>query len=118
VALDNVWHFNVKGNAHRVDGPAVEWPDGHREWWVDGLRHRLDGPAVEYANGSCQWYVNGKRHRLDGPARKWARHYEWYVDDVSYAQWRGVPVVASDDCAFHFSLSFNFFLFSSREVEA
>lgn len=21
---------------HRVDGPAVIWPDGHTTWWVDG----------------------------------------------------------------------------------
>ena len=46
--------------AHRTDGPAVEWPDGHKQWWVDEKLHRLDGPAVEYANGEKEWYVNDK----------------------------------------------------------
>ena len=30
--------------------------------------HRIDGPAVEYTNGSKYWFVEGKYHRLDGPA--------------------------------------------------
>jgi hypothetical protein len=29
-------HRNEKGKRHRVDGPAVEWPDGTCEWWVEG----------------------------------------------------------------------------------
>ena len=44
---------------HRLDGPAVEWADGGKAWWVDGKRHRLDGPAIEYANGYKSWYVDG-----------------------------------------------------------
>lgn len=35
---------------HRVNGPAVEWPDGDKEWWVNGLRHREDGPAACLGN--------------------------------------------------------------------
>ena len=45
---------------HRLDGPAVEYADGHKQWWVDEKLHRLDGPAVEYANGEKEWYVNDK----------------------------------------------------------
>jgi len=44
---------------HRHDGPAVEWFDGTKAWWVDGKRHRLDGPAIEYADGDKFWYVDG-----------------------------------------------------------
>jgi len=43
---------------HREDGPAVEYANGERAWYVDGKLHRLDGPAVEYVNGSKAWYVN------------------------------------------------------------
>src|SRR6059058_3002005 len=25
------------GKRHRTDGPAVEWPDGTREWWLEGV---------------------------------------------------------------------------------
>jgi len=66
---------------HRIDGPAVEWSDGSKEWWVDGKKHRLDGPAYEQANGSKAWYVDGKLHRLDGSAIEQADGYkEWYVE--------------------------------------
>jgi len=45
---------------HRTDGPACEWADGSKAWWVDGKRHRLDGPALEWSNGAKFWYVDGK----------------------------------------------------------
>jgi hypothetical protein len=67
---------------HRVDGPAVEWRDGNKEWWVDGKRHRVDGSAVETAS-SKHWYVDGKRHRMDGPAVEWYDGgKEWWVFGV------------------------------------
>ena len=44
---------------HRLDGPAVEWADGSKAWYVNGKLHRLDGPAVEYADGGKAWYVDG-----------------------------------------------------------
>ena len=95
---------------HRIDGPAVEWIDGSKQWWVNSHLHRLDGPAAEYENGYKMWYVNGKQHRLDGPAVEWLdgskegyvngyRHRldgpaiewsdgskEWYVDDKKYSE--------------------------------
>lgn len=74
--------YNDKGQLHRLDGPAVEWADGDKEWWVEGKPHRLDGPAVEWANGAKWWYVESKLHRLDGPAIEWADGTkEWYVND-------------------------------------
>jgi hypothetical protein len=45
---------------HRLDGPAVEWSDGDKSWWVAGERHRLDGPAIEYADGRKYWYLDGE----------------------------------------------------------
>ena len=66
---------------HRLDGPAYEYADGYKEWYVNGKLHRLDGSAVEYADGCKGWYVNGKRHRLDGPAVEWADGDKaWYVN--------------------------------------
>ena len=44
---------------HRLDGPASEWANGNKAWYVNGKRHREDGPAVEYADGDRSWYVNG-----------------------------------------------------------
>ena len=74
--------YNDKDERHRLDGPAVEWLDGYKAWWIDGKLHRLDGPAVEDAYGYKAWFVDGKRHRLDGPAVEYADgSKEWWVND-------------------------------------
>jgi hypothetical protein len=75
-------HRNEKGELHRTDGPAVERPNGYREWWVEGKPHRVDGPAIEWANGDRSWWVEGKLHRVDGPAIEWANggYREWWVE--------------------------------------
>jgi hypothetical protein len=53
-------HRNEKGELHRTDGPAVEYADNYREWYLNGKLHRVDGPAIEYKDGSCEWWQNGK----------------------------------------------------------
>lgn len=30
--------YNEKDQLHRENGPAVEWVDGHKEWWVNGKK--------------------------------------------------------------------------------
>jgi hypothetical protein len=50
----------LKGQLHREDGPAHEYPDGTKYWYLNGGYHREDGPAVEYSNGLKAWYLNGK----------------------------------------------------------
>jgi hypothetical protein len=56
----NIRWYNDKDQLHRLDGPAVEYADGSKEWYVDGKLHRLDGPAIEYTDGHKAWYVNGE----------------------------------------------------------
>jgi Mor family transcriptional regulator len=35
--------------------------DGKTIWYnLNGQRHREDGPALEYADGTKEWYLNGK----------------------------------------------------------
>jgi hypothetical protein len=53
---------NKEGKYHRGnDKPAVEWVDGRKDWYINGLRHREnDKPAIEYSDGSKLWYINGK----------------------------------------------------------
>jgi hypothetical protein len=66
---------------HREDGPAVEWSDGGKYWYLDGKRHRKDGPAAEGTDGTKEWYLDGKLHREDGPAIEWdGGPKEWYLD--------------------------------------
>jgi len=49
------------GGIHCEDGPAVIWPNGEEEYWVDGKRHREDGPAIIWPDGQKEYWVDGKR---------------------------------------------------------
>ena len=69
---------NLEGELHREDGPAVEWADGTKSWWLNGQRHREDGPAIEYADGDKKWFLNGQCHREDGPAIEYANGVKWW----------------------------------------
>jgi hypothetical protein len=44
---------------HRIDGPAIEYADGSKAWYVNGKLHRTDGPAIAYADGDKVWWVDG-----------------------------------------------------------
>ena len=46
-----------------------------------GLRHRVHGPAIEYANGAKYWYLNDQLHRIDGPAIEWADGAKYWCLD-------------------------------------
>lgn len=61
--------YNQDDQLHREDGPAIEYANGTKEWWLNGQLHREDGPACEYADGTKEWWLNGQRHRdVVGPA--------------------------------------------------
>jgi hypothetical protein len=47
----------LNGKLHCEDGPAVEWIDGSKEWYVDGKYHCIDRPAVEYIFGNKLYYL-------------------------------------------------------------
>jgi hypothetical protein len=53
---------NESGQYHRLDGPAVEFEDGEKWWYINGKRHREDGPAIEYSDGDKRWYLNDIRY--------------------------------------------------------
>jgi len=57
--------INDNGYIHRIDGPAIEDPNGYKEWYVNDQLHRLDGPAIENPDGYKAWYVNG--HYIHSP---------------------------------------------------
>jgi len=56
---------------HKNDGPAVEYADGTKYWYQDGLRHRLDGPAVERVDGTKSYYLNGRYYPDISTDEKW-----------------------------------------------
>ena len=51
---------NSNGDLHRLDGPAAEWANGTKEWFLNGVLHRVDGPAIEYLDGQKDWFINGE----------------------------------------------------------
>ena len=56
----NTWKYR-NGKLHTESGPAVEYIDGRKEWYVDGKRHRLYGPAVS-GDGTEEYWVNDKEY--------------------------------------------------------
>ena len=62
---DRIEYWNEKRKLHRLDGPAVEWDYGTKEWYLNGQYHREDGPAIEWSDGDKEWYINGKRYNSE-----------------------------------------------------
>ena len=78
---DKAWFLH--GKLHREDGPACEYADGSKFWYLHGEHHREDGPAYEAANGTKHWYLHGKLHKEDGPAIMWADGTKnWYLHGI------------------------------------
>lgn len=74
--------YNEDNKIHRKDGPAVEYSDGSKAWYINDKLHREKGPAVEHSNGYKAWCINDKHHREDGPAIEYANgEKRWYIND-------------------------------------
>ena len=74
-------YYNAEGQRHREDGPAVEYSNGDKEWFLNGKLHREDGPAKEF-KANKYWYINDERHREDGPAIEYAYgDKSWYLNN-------------------------------------
>lgn len=56
---DAIVYYNGCDLIHREDGPAIEYKNGTRSWWLNGEPHRQGGPAIERANGDIKWRWNG-----------------------------------------------------------
>jgi hypothetical protein len=58
----NKFYFSDKEMqiCHREDGPACEYSDGTKTWFINDNYHREDGPAIEYSDGTKAWYLSGK----------------------------------------------------------
>ncbi len=75
-----VWR-NENGDRHRVDGPAIIYPDGTQFWYINGKLHREDGPAVIYPNGIQHWYING--NDITDEIKKWAEDRDIDLENLS-----------------------------------
>jgi len=76
---------NKIGRLHRLDGPAVEFANGTKEWHQNGQFHRSDGPAYVGANGHKEWHFRGMLHREDGPAIVFSSGRKgWWIRGAKY----------------------------------
>lgn len=74
---DKLWR-NEKGELHREDGPAIEYPDGYKQWYINGKRHRADGPAIEGLYQLKKKYTSTNDYLLD--VVKANSYNKWYYD--------------------------------------
>jgi hypothetical protein len=42
-------------------GELYEYSCGTKCWFLNDTYHREDGPAIEWYNGKKSWYLNGER---------------------------------------------------------
>jgi hypothetical protein len=66
----------LEGRRHRIDGPAVEFPNGDYRWYRDDVPHRDGGPAVS-CQGVTEYRRDGRLHRDDGPAYESGKEKLW-----------------------------------------
>lgn len=52
--------YYLDDKLHRVDGPALEYTDGGKQWILFGELHRIDVPAFESPYGRKEWWFHGK----------------------------------------------------------
>jgi hypothetical protein len=55
-----VYYYNSEDGYHRLDGPAKEYSNGTKAWFINDKCHRLDGPAIVWENGSKGWWFYGR----------------------------------------------------------
>jgi hypothetical protein len=56
-----VYRYNFDGHFHCSNGPAIEYKNGSRFWYVRGYCHRENGPAKEFSTGRKEYWLFGER---------------------------------------------------------
>ena len=54
-------YYNHANQLHRDEGAAVEYPDGTKHWYQNGVLHRVNGPAIDYGSEGGLWFIHGRR---------------------------------------------------------
>jgi hypothetical protein len=71
---------NEHGHLHCIDGPAIEFSNGIKQWWINGNIHRLDGPAF-ITPAYDVWYING--FDVDTDIHEWADERDIDLNNLS-----------------------------------
>ena len=54
---NKVWN-NSNGKLHRVDGPAIEYADGTKEWWLNDNHYDPEEMPFSLYVAYLKWKVN------------------------------------------------------------
>lgn len=65
---NRIEYFNSRFQLHREDGPAIEYFNSNKIWYINGLKHNDNDCAEIHPDGTKYYYKLGKLHRTDGPA--------------------------------------------------
>ena len=69
------------------------YDNGTKVWLLNNKRHREDGPAIEYYDDSKDWYLNGVEHTEEEFNKKMAPAVEMTVAEVEEALGRKVKII-------------------------
>jgi hypothetical protein len=68
------YYINDNNKFHRTDGPAIEYVNGDKEWYINGMCHREDGPAVErYEDQIIGYWLNGNFYKNINSNEEWQK---------------------------------------------
>jgi hypothetical protein len=69
--------YAINGEYHREGAPAIVYANGDESWYVKGQLHRIGGPAVNTKTVK-KWFRKDKLHRLNAPAVITSSKKEFY----------------------------------------
>jgi len=97
IGVSEWYQHGVLHRLHRVDGPAIEYPNGDKKWYQNGKLHREDGPAIKWANGDKEWWENGKRLRCEEAPVNSSDKYQVEVFKDGTKLWRKDGILHRED---------------------
>ena len=66
---------------------------GTKFWWINGKLHREDGPACEWTDGDKAWYLNGEELTEEEFLKKTSSVKEMTVEEISKALGHEVKII-------------------------
>ena len=65
-----------------MNKPTCEIDDeGNKRWYLNGVYHREDGPAMEFADGHKEWWVND--YPMTKEIAQWAKDADIDLENLT-----------------------------------
>ena len=76
-----------------IEYTVKEDEEGTKYWVLNGERHREDGPAVEWVDGYKEWYLNGKALTEEEHKKATRKHKEYTVSELEEKLGENIKIV-------------------------